>query len=162
MLWGTSEAMAHIRQIVDKVAVTDANILITGENGTGKDILAREIHRLSLRRNEPFVDVNVGAIPDTLFESELFGHVKGAFTDARSDHAGKFETASGGTLFLDEIGNLRNTFRPSCSRRCRTAASCPLGATPRVRSTYVSSRPRTATCRPWFPRGRSVKTCSTV
>ena len=88
MLWGTSEAMAHIRQIVDKVAVTDANILITGENGTGKDILAREIHRLSLRRNEPFVDVNVGAIPDTLFESELFGHVKGAFTDARSDHAG--------------------------------------------------------------------------
>lgn len=77
MLWGTSEAMAHIRQIVDKVAVTDANILITGENGTGKDILAREIHRLSLRRNEPFVDVNVGAIPDTLFESELFGHVRG-------------------------------------------------------------------------------------
>ncbi len=106
MFWGESEAMSRIRDTVEKVAVTDANILITGENGTGKEMLAREIHRLSTRRNAAMVSLDMGAIPDTLFESELFGHVKGAFTDARTDRAGKFETASGGTLFLDEIGNL--------------------------------------------------------
>ena len=133
MLWGGSEAMARIRRIVDKVAVTDANILITGENGTGKDMLAREIHRLSLRRNEPFVDVNVGAIPDTLFESELFGHVKGAFTDARSDHAGKFETASGGTLFLDEIGNLPQHLQAKLLTALQNRSIMPLGGnTPRT------------------------------
>lgn len=106
MFWGESEAMSRIRETVEKVAVTDANILITGENGTGKEMLAREIHRLSTRRGGTMVSLDMGAIPDTLFESELFGHVKGAFTDARTDRAGKFETASGGTLFLDEIGNL--------------------------------------------------------
>lgn len=106
MFWGESEAMSRIRETVEKVAVTDANILITGENGTGKEMLAREIHRLSTRRGGTMVSLDMGAIPDTLFESELFGHVKGAFTDARADRAGKFETASGGTLFLDEIGNL--------------------------------------------------------
>lgn len=133
MLWGDSEAMARIRRIVDKVAVTDANILITGENGTGKDILAREIHRLSLRRNEPFVDVNIGAIPDTLFESELFGHVKGAFTDARSDHAGKFVTASGGTLFLDEIGNLPQHLQAKLLTALQNRSVVPLGSnTPRA------------------------------
>ena len=106
MFWGESEAMSRIRETVEKVAVTDANILITGENGTGKEMLAREIHRLSTRRGGTMVSLDMGAIPDTVFESELFGHVKGAFTDARTDRAGKFETASGGTLFLDEIGNL--------------------------------------------------------
>ena len=106
MFWGESEAMSRIRETVEKVAVTDANILITGENGTGKEMLAREIHRLSTRRGGTMVSLDMGAIPDTLFESELFGHVKGAFTDARTNRAGKFETASGGTLFLDEIGNL--------------------------------------------------------
>ncbi len=106
MFWGESEAMSRIRETVEKVAVTDANILITGENGTGKEMLAREIHRLSTPRGGTMVSLDMGAIPDTLFESELFGHVKGAFTDARTDRAGKFETASGGTLFLDEIGNL--------------------------------------------------------
>lgn len=133
MLWGNSPAMTRIRQVVDKVAVTDANILITGENGTGKDILAREIHRLSLRQNEPFVDVNIGAIPDTLFESELFGHVKGAFTDARSDHAGKFETASGGTLFLDEIGNLPQHLQAKLLTALQNRSIMPLGSnTPRT------------------------------
>lgn len=106
MFWGTSPAMRRLRAIVEKVADTDANILITGENGTGKEMLAREIHRLSARKDELIVTVDLGAIPETLFESELFGHVKGAFTDARSDRAGKFEAASNGTLFLDEIGNL--------------------------------------------------------
>lgn len=106
MYWGDSPAMADLRQLTEKVARTDATILITGENGTGKEMLAREIHRLSPRRDESLVSVDMGALTETLFESELFGHVKGAFTDARSDRAGKFEVASGGTLFMDEIGNL--------------------------------------------------------
>lgn len=106
MHWGTSPAMTTIRKQLDKVAITDASILITGENGTGKDVLANEIHRLSARANRPMVCVDAGAITETLFESELFGHVKGAFTDAHADHVGKFEQANGGTLFLDEIGNI--------------------------------------------------------
>ena len=106
MFWGDSEAMRTLRQMIEKVAPTDATILIAGENGTGKDMLAREIHALSARRDESLVSVDMGALTETLFESELFGHVKGAFTDARSDRAGKFEVASGGTLFLDEIGEM--------------------------------------------------------
>ena len=106
MHWGESEAMTRLRHEVEKVAPTDATILITGENGTGKDVLANEIHRLSHRAGKPMVSVDVGAITDTLFESEMFGHVKGAFTDAHADHIGKFEQANGTTLFLDEIGNL--------------------------------------------------------
>ena len=106
MFWGDSPAMTRLRQLVEKVARTDANILITGENGTGKEMLAREIHRLSGRNRGPLVTVDMGALTETLFESELFGHVKGAFTDARADREGKFEAANGGSLFLDEIGNL--------------------------------------------------------
>ena len=106
MFWGTSPAMEAIRKTLDKIAPTDATVLITGENGTGKDVLAREIHAHSLRSEKPMVAVDAGAITETLFESELFGHVKGAFTDAHADHVGKFEQADGGTLFLDEIGNI--------------------------------------------------------
>ena len=106
MHWGTSKPMAVIQKTVQKIAPTDATVLITGENGTGKDVLAREIHARSLRSGKPMVAVDAGAITETLFESELFGHVKGAFTDAHADHAGKFEQADGGTLFLDEIGNI--------------------------------------------------------
>lgn len=106
MYWGDSAAMQSLRTMVEKVAVTDANILITGENGTGKEMLAREIHRLSNRADQLLVTVDMGALTETLFESELFGHVKGAFTDAKNDRAGKFEVADGGSLFLDEIGNL--------------------------------------------------------
>ena len=106
MFWGSSKPMAAIRKTLDKIAPTDATVLITGENGTGKDVLAREIHFHSLRSGKPMVAVDAGAITETLFESELFGHVKGAFTDAHTDHAGKFEQADGGTLFLDEIGNI--------------------------------------------------------
>lgn len=106
MYWGTSRAMSVIQKTVDKIAPTDATVLITGENGTGKDVLAREIHTRSLRSEKPMVAVDAGAITETLFESELFGHVKGAFTDAHTDHVGKFEQADGGTLFLDEIGNI--------------------------------------------------------
>ena len=106
MLWGDSPAMTALRRIAERVAATNANILITGENGTGKDLLAREIHRMSARAAGPMEAVDMGAVTETLFESELYGHVRGAFTDAKADRAGKFETAHGGTLFLDEIGNL--------------------------------------------------------
>lgn len=106
MLWGKGQAMDAIRKMVDKIATTDATVLITGENGTGKDVLAGEIHRRSDRALRPMVCVDAGALTETLFESELFGHVKGAFTDAHSDHIGKFQQADGGTLFLDEIGNI--------------------------------------------------------
>ncbi|MBE7178931.1 MAG: sigma-54-dependent Fis family transcriptional regulator, partial [Mucilaginibacter polytrichastri] len=103
---GQSETMQDIFHKIDKVASTDANILILGENGTGKDLVAQSLHEKSNRAKGPFVKVDVGALTDTLFESELFGHKKGAFTDAREDRAGRFETANGGTLFLDEIGNI--------------------------------------------------------
>ena len=106
VVWGESDVMRRVRQLIEKVAVTDANVLITGENGTGKEIVAREIHALSGRKGEVMISVDMGAITETLFESELFGHVKGAFTDAREDRVGKFEAANKGTLFLDEIGNL--------------------------------------------------------
>ena len=106
MYWGNSPAMQQLRLLVEKVASTDANILITGENGTGKEMLAREIHSLSPRNRQEMVSVDMGAVTESLFESELFGHVKGSFTDAHADRAGKFEAASRSTLFLDEIGNL--------------------------------------------------------
>lgn len=106
MIIGHSPAMMKIIKLVTKVAKTDANILIYGENGTGKEILAREIHRLSLRSRHELFHVDMGAISESLFESELFGHEKGAFTDARESRIGKFEAASGSTLFLDEISNL--------------------------------------------------------
>ena len=106
MLWGDSPKMTDLRRMTEKIAPTEATVLITGENGTGKDMLANEIHRLSARAGKPMVSVDIGSLSETLFESELFGHVKGAFTDARTDHTGKFELANGTTLFLDEIGNI--------------------------------------------------------
>lgn len=106
MYWGESAIMQQLRMLVEKVAITDANILITGENGTGKEMLAREIHSLSTRHKQEMISVDMGAITESLFESELFGHMKGAFTDAYADRAGKFEAADHSTLFLDEIGNL--------------------------------------------------------
>lgn len=103
---GNSPAIQRVYELIEKVADTDANILILGENGTGKELIARAIHRLSSRKDEVFLRVDLGALSESLFESELFGHVKGAFTDAIADKPGCFEMASGGTLFLDEIGNI--------------------------------------------------------
>jgi two-component system response regulator HydG len=103
---GESLLMEDVFVKVNKVAPTDANILILGENGTGKDLIAKAIHERSMRADKPFIKVDVGALTDTLFESELFGHKKGAFTDAREERVGRFEDANGGTLFLDEIGNI--------------------------------------------------------
>ncbi|HYJ37733.1 MAG TPA: sigma-54 dependent transcriptional regulator, partial [Chitinophagaceae bacterium] len=105
-LLGESEVMGDIFLKIEKVAPTDANILILGENGTGKDLIAKAIHQRSNRSKHPFIKVDVGALTETLFESELFGHKKGSFTDAREDRIGRFESAQGGTLFLDEIGNI--------------------------------------------------------
>lgn len=103
---GKSPCMQDIFSKLEKVAKTDVNILVLGENGTGKELIAREVHRKSLRKGEIFLGIDLGAISESLFESELFGHTKGAFTDAKDERAGKFESASGGTVFLDEIGNL--------------------------------------------------------
>ena len=109
MLIGHSPAMLQLIKVVTKVAKTDANILITGENGTGKEMLAGEIHRLSSRNTRQLLSVDMGAISESLFESELFGHERGAFTDAYESRPGKFEAANGGSLFMDEIGK-----SPSC------------------------------------------------
>ena len=103
---GESPAIQRVQEVIDRVSSTDANVLILGENGTGKEVVARAIHRKSTRSNKVFISVDLGSISETLFESELFGHVKGAFTDAKQDKPGRFEIASGGTIFLDEIGNL--------------------------------------------------------
>lgn len=103
---GNSKALNAVLTLTAKVAKTEVNVLVTGENGTGKELIARELHKLSGRSNEVFISVDMGSISENLFESELFGHTKGSFTDAKDDRAGKFEAANGGTLFLDEIGNL--------------------------------------------------------
>ncbi len=127
MFWGESKPMLAIRKMVQKIAPTDVTVLITGENGTGKDMLAREIHAQSLRSAAPMVAVDAGAIPETLFESELFGHVKGAFTDAHADHIGKFEQADGGTLFLDEIGNIPLHLQAKLLRAIQSRSIVPVG-----------------------------------
>ncbi|MCD8172774.1 MAG: sigma-54 dependent transcriptional regulator [Alistipes sp.] len=111
VLWGESLPMRNLMQMIEKVARTDANVLITGENGTGKQLVACKIHELSKRHDGPLVTVDIGSLTETLFESELFGHVKGAFTDAKTDREGKFEAAEGGTLFLDEIANVSYTLQ---------------------------------------------------
>ena len=103
---GSSAALGHIREIIEKVAPTDARVLITGSNGSGKELVARSLHQMSLRSQMPYIEVNCAAIPSELIESELFGHEKGSFTSAIKQHKGKFEQADGGTLFLDEIGDM--------------------------------------------------------
>lgn len=128
MLWGESAPMAALRALVEKVAPTDANILITGENGTGKEMLAREIHALSLRSRNQMVTVDMGAIAPTLFESELFGHVKGSFTGAASDRKGKLEDASGSTLFMDEIGNMPLTMQAKLLSVLQSRKVIPVGS----------------------------------
>lgn len=127
MIWGSSPVMAKLREMIEKVAPTDANILITGENGTGKEMLAKEIHRLSKRADRQLMPVDMGAITETLFESELFGYVKGAFTDAKADKPGKFELADGGTVFLDEIGNLNYSLQAKLLTVLQRRTIVPVG-----------------------------------
>jgi len=125
---GSSPGILSMMQTITKVAKTDANVLITGENGTGKELVAMEIHRRSERNNELLVSVDMGAIPETLFESELFGHKKGAFTDAREDRMGKFQLAHKGTLFLDEIGNLPFTLQSKLLTTLQSRTVIPIGS----------------------------------
>lgn len=127
-LIGTSAVFKHIREVIDKTAPTDANILLTGENGTGKSLIAREIHNNSLRKNEPFVVVDLGSINESLFESELFGYKKGAFTDAKENRTGRIEMANGGTLFLDEIGNLTLAMQVKLLNLLQEKIITPLGS----------------------------------
>ena len=126
---GQSEAINHVLSIVRKAAPTDANVLILGENGTGKELVAHEIHALSRRSDEAFVTVDLGTVPSTLLDSELFGHKKGAFTDAREDRMGRFQAANKGTFFLDEIGNLPLSLQPKLLHALETREITPLGST---------------------------------
>jgi DNA-binding NtrC family response regulator len=125
---GVSPAMEQVFEIIQKVGQTDANVFILGENGTGKELVARALHRHSPRSDEVFISVDMGALSETLFESELFGHIKGAFTDAREDRAGRFEIASGGSLFLDEIANLPLTLQSKLLRVVETRSITRLGS----------------------------------
>jgi len=125
---GTSILMQKLNQLIVKVAPTDANVLILGENGTGKELVAREIHRKSYRNKEAFISVDIGAIHEGLFETELFGHIKGAYTDAFEDRPGRFELALGGTLFLDEIGNIPISLQPKLLSALQNRRICRVGS----------------------------------
>jgi len=129
---GKSSAMQKVFTTIEKVAKTDANILILGENGTGKEVIAREIHRQSARASEMFVSVDLASLPESLFESELFGYKKGAFTDAKEDKPGRFELASGGTIFLDEIGNLSLPMQSKILSAIQNREVTPLGSSRKV------------------------------
>ncbi|MGI4881472.1 MAG: sigma-54-dependent transcriptional regulator [Janthinobacterium lividum] len=127
-LLGTSPAMARVLSLIEKAAPTDANVLILGDNGTGKELVARELHRLSRRAAGVLVSVDLGAISESLFDAELFGHVKGAFTDARTDRIGRLQAADGGTLFLDEVGNLPLHLQPKLLAALEQRQVTPVGA----------------------------------
>jgi two-component system response regulator HydG len=127
-LIGASPAMQQIYQLIDQVSTTDATVLITGESGTGKEVVAREIHNRSRRKAAPFVVINCAAVPEALLESELFGHAKGAFTDAKHSRQGLFQQANGGTLFLDEIGEMAISLQPKLLRALQERKVRPVGA----------------------------------
>jgi DNA-binding NtrC family response regulator len=127
-LLGDSPAMQRVRILIERAAPTDANVLILGENGTGKEIVAREIHRLSRRRGKPLVTIDLGATTESLFESELFGHVKGAFTGAVGERIGRLKAADGSTLFLDEVGNLPLHLQPKLLTALEQRQVLPVGA----------------------------------
>jgi DNA-binding NtrC family response regulator len=127
-LLGRSAAMRGVLALIDRVAPTDANVLVLGENGTGKELIARELHARSKRAAKPFLSVDLGAVAESLFDSELFGHVKGAFTDARTDRIGRFQAADGGSLFLDEIGNLPLHLQPKLLTALEQRRVTPVGS----------------------------------
>jgi len=145
MFHGSSPPMTRLMDTVDRVAATDASILILGENGTGKEVLAREIHRRSMRSDQIFVGVDLGSLSEGLFESEMFGHVKGAFTDARGDRIGRFEAADEGTLFLDEIGNINPSIQVKLLQVLQNRELVRVGARKEIK---IDIRLITATNRP--------------
>lgn len=128
MILGQSQSMVRIKELIDRIAPTDADVLLLGENGTGKGILARELHARSSRKDKPFIQVDLGAIPESLFESELFGYTKGSFTGATSDRPGKFAIANGGTIFLDEIGNLPLQLQSKILSVLQNRTVCEIGS----------------------------------
>ena len=146
-LIGEEPALKKVLKLVTKVAVTDSSVLILGESGTGKELIARAVHEMSPRINKPFVPINCGAIPENLLESELFGHVKGAFTGANQSRAGRFELADGGTIFLDEIGEMPMLLQVKLLRVLQNAAS----------SLSVALEPSPLMYVWWLPRTRTWK-----
>ena len=144
---GESEAIRHIKDVISRVAATDARVLITGSNGTGKELVAHNLHSQSQRASMPFIEVNCAAIPSELIESELFGHEKGSFTSAVKQHKGKFEQADGGTLFLDEIGDMSLAAQAKVLRVLQENKLMRVGGDKTSASTYASSLPPTRTSR---------------
>ena len=144
---GTSPQMRQIYRTIDKVADTDAHVLIMGENGTGKELIARAIHRKSSRQDQVFIPVDLGAVPESLFESELFGHKRGAFTDAHSDRKGRFEAADKGTIFLDEIGNISPAMQSKLLQVLQNMTITPLGS---EQSVKINARVICATNMPLY------------
>jgi len=159
---GRGAAMQNVFRLLRKVADHKTTVLITGESGTGKELVARALHKLSGRADGPFVAVNCGAIPETLLESELFGHIKGSFTGASRDKKGLFQEATGGTLFLDEIGEMPLGLQVKLLRAIQEEEIRRVGTTTRSRSTCAWSRPPFATSAPRPRRAPSARTCTTV
>ena len=145
----TDPEFLKVLRLIGRVAPTDASVLITGESGTGKELVADALHRNSPRRGRPFVKVNLGGISSTLFESEMFGHVRGAFTDARANRVGRFEAAEGGTIFLDEIGDSSPAAQVKLLRVLAERTYEPLGSSETRTSTCGSSRRRIVASRKW-------------
>ena len=154
-------ASRQLLELARRVAASEATVLITGESGVGKEVLARFIHQQSARAAGPFVAINCAAIPENLLEATLFGYEKGAFTGAAAPHAGKFEQAQGGTLLLDEISEMPRRCRPSCCGCCRSARSSASAARSPSRWTCASWPPRTGTCRPRCRADASARICTT-
>jgi two-component system NtrC family response regulator len=151
-----------VLETIAQVARTRAPVLILGESGTGKELMADAIHRNSPRASHPIVKINMGAITPSLFESEMFGHVRGAFTDAEADRKGHVASADGGTLFLDEIGELNRGDQVKLLRVLQDQRYQPVGASAPSRPTCAWSRPPTASWPNWWPPASSAKTCSTA
>jgi two-component system NtrC family response regulator/two-component system response regulator HydG len=157
---GESPALREVFEVVQRAAPTRANVLILGESGTGKELIAQALHELSPRKDHPFVRVNCGALTETLLESELFGHERGAFTGAVARREGRFERADGGTLFLDEIGDVSPAVQVKLLRVLQTREFERVGGTETLRSTSVCSPRPTRTSPGRLPRGVSARTCS--
>ena len=160
LMIGDSYGMVRLREQVATAAPTNGRVLIFGENGTGKELVARNIHAMSRRRAGPFVEVNCAAIPEELIESELFGHVRGAFTGAVADRRGKFEVAHGGTIFLDEIGDMSLKTQAKVLRVLQEQAMEAVGGSTRSASTRECWPRPTRTCQPRFEPAGSARICT--